>query len=90
MKNEYWIKLIVKGVEVQLLATIIHMPYCGWRIEKLTYVGEIAGVAIYYTPAPLTDEQKASANKQIEDQILANELHQEEFNLLTALVTEIN
>jgi hypothetical protein len=69
MKTEFWIEIIVKGVNVRLLATINHTSYCGWRIEKLTYVGMMAGVAIYYTPTPLTGEQLVSANAQIEHQL---------------------
>lgn len=69
MKTQFPIKLRVKGIIVNLIATINHMPYCGWRISKLTYRGMIAGVAIYYTPTLLNEKQEASANAQIEYQL---------------------
>ena len=77
MKNQYWVEIKVNGVAVKLLATIIHMPYCGWRIEKLTFRGMVVGVAIHYTPSLLDENEMASAHQQIEDQILADKLEME-------------
>jgi len=74
MKTQYWIRLVVKGANVRLLATISHAPYCGWGIVKLTYRGMVPGVAIHYTPSLIDDDQIASANQQIEDQMLADEI----------------
>ena len=69
MKTIFPITLRVKGVKVNLVATILHAPYCGWRIHKLTYRGMVAGVAIYYTPTTLNEQQEESAIAQIEHQI---------------------
>jgi hypothetical protein len=69
MNTIFPIKLRVKGVIVDLIATIAHSPYCGWKIHKLTYRGMIAGVAIYYTPSLLNEKQEESANAQIEYQL---------------------
>ena len=77
MNNQYWVNIKVNGVDVRLLATIIHMPYCGWRIEKLTFRGMVVGVAIHYTPSLLDVNEMASAHQQIEDQILSDKLEME-------------
>ena len=86
MKTEYWINIKVNGVAVKLLATIEHAPFCDWKIQKLTFRGMAPGVAVFYTPSLLAKDEMASANQQIEDQMLAdeleNELHQKSFNLL--------
>lgn len=70
MNTQYWVNIKVNGVDVRLLATINHMPYCGWRIEKLTFRGMVVGVAIHYTPSLLDKNEMASAHQQIEEQII--------------------
>ena len=70
MNTQYWVNIKVNGVDVRLLATIIHMPYCGWRIEKLTFRGMVVGVAIHYTPSLLDKKEMVSAHQQIEAQII--------------------
>jgi methylaspartate ammonia-lyase len=74
MKTQYWVNIKVNGVNVRLQATINQAPFGEWQIEKLLFRGMVPGVAIFYTPSLLDEKALASATKQIEDQILADEL----------------
>jgi hypothetical protein len=73
MKTEFNVNLI--GATFR--ATIIPMPYCEWRISNLELISSAAG-NIRASAILIDDKQLASANQQIEDQMLADKIEQEQ------------